>query len=280
MRNVGASHSAAVPYPLVDRAPLAPRWTNRLIGLLLGTLVSSTAAVASAQTAPSSPDAATRRATAVEPAQLSPFGGQVPPTVGQAVPTDASAMRVTVDAKAAKITGSFSALFDAAVDTKLRSGITNIIAFRVYVARQRDNRPIAVAVRTCKVHFDLWDEVFHVHIASNGAEHDLAALTVDAVHRQCGELREFTIALPVPLAPSEQYYAAVVAEANPISAEQVDAMKRWAAQPAGVAPQASTEVLFGAFVGLFIRPRLQADRELRRRSRPFAGVSTSDASGR
>ena len=50
-------------------------------------------------------------------------------------------------------------LDDRALTDKLSSGLPNVIAMRAYVFREGETNPVALTVRTCRIVYDLWDEV-------------------------------------------------------------------------------------------------------------------------
>ena len=62
---------------------------------------------------------------------------------------------------------SFSDVLTDAVKQKLSNGPASTIAMRAYVFREGDARPITVAVQTCVVSYDLWNEVYQVSLTSS-----------------------------------------------------------------------------------------------------------------
>ena len=72
---------------------------------------------------------------------------------------------------------------------KLSSGLPMVIAMRAYVYREGDDTPVALAPRVCRVVYDLWDEVYRVHVSEPERERDQAAV-LDGVLRLCTEARD------------------------------------------------------------------------------------------
>lgn len=161
---------------------------------------------------------------------------------------------------------SFRDVVDRAVADKLASGLTTVIAMRAYVLREGESDPVALAVRTCRVAYDLWDEVYRLKISGPGGERDTAALNLEGVLRQCAEVRDLPLAERSLLVPGKAHYLGVIVEVNPISPQMVEQMRRWVSRPAGSTGIGPGDALFGSFVGLFVRQIGTADRTLRFRT--------------
>ena len=56
---------------------------------------------------------------------------------------------------------------DAATSEKLAGGLPTTIVLRAYLFRDSGGEPIAASYKTCRVIFDLWDEVYRVEIHSS-----------------------------------------------------------------------------------------------------------------
>jgi hypothetical protein len=160
--------------------------------------------------------------------------------------------------------GSFSyrdVLSDPEVIKKLSSGLPMVIAMRAYVYRQGQDTPITLAPRVCRVVYDLWDEVYRVHVSEPERERDQAAV-LDGVFRLCAEARDLPLVRRELLDAKEAYFLAVVVDVNPVSAEIVDQMRRWMSRPTGSAGLGPGDALFGSFVQLFVRQIATSDKTL------------------
>ncbi len=164
---------------------------------------------------------------------------------------------------------SFRDLVDAQVAQKLSRGPSNVIAMRAYVVRDGEKTPIALAVRTCQVAYDIWDEVYRITIRGATGERTVAAVNVEGVLRQCAEARDYPIVDRALLTPGRAHFLAVIVEVNPISAETLEQMKRWVARPTGSTGIGAGDALFGSFVGLFLRELGTSDRTLKFRTQTF-----------
>jgi hypothetical protein len=161
---------------------------------------------------------------------------------------------------------SFRDVVDRPLAEKLASGLPTVIATRAYLLREHDPSPVALAVRTCRVVYDLWDEVYRLKISSPGGERDAAALNLEGVLRQCADARDLPIADRALLVPRKAHFLGVIVEVNPVSPQALAQMRQWVARPAGSTGIGPGDALFGSFVGLFLRQLGNADRTLRFRT--------------
>ena len=161
---------------------------------------------------------------------------------------------------------SFVDVADQGIRQKLSSGLPSVIVMRAYVLREGDADPVALAARTCRVAFDLWDEVYRLKVSGPGGERDSAALNIEGVLRQCFEARKVTVADRSLLAAGKPHFLGVIIEVNPVNAQMVEQMRKWVSRPAGSTGIGPGDALFGSFVGLFVRQIGTADRTLRFRT--------------
>lgn len=161
---------------------------------------------------------------------------------------------------------SYRDLVDKAMTEKLQSGLPTVIAMRAYVLREGEANPIALAVRTCRISFDLWDEVYRLKIASAGGERDSAALNLEGVLRQCAEARDLAVIDRALLQVGKPIFLGAIVEVNPVSPQMLAQLRQWVARPAGSTGIGPGDALFGSFVGLFVRQIGTADRTLRFRT--------------
>ncbi len=161
---------------------------------------------------------------------------------------------------------SFVDVADAAIRQKLSSGLASVIVMRAYAFREGSADPIALAARTCRVAYDLWDEVYRLEISGPGGGRNSAALNVEGVLRQCFETRKLTVADRSLLTAGKPHFLGVIVEVNPVNAQMVAAMRQWVSRPAGSTGIGPADALFGSFVGLLMRQTGTADRTLRFRT--------------
>lgn len=161
---------------------------------------------------------------------------------------------------------SYRDVIDKSMAEKLASGLPTVIAMRAYVLREGEQNPVALAVRTCRVVFDLWDEVYRLKITSAGGERDAAALNLEGVLRQCGDARDLPVADKSLLEAGKPHFLGVIVEVNPVSPQMLAQMRQWVSRPAGSTGIGPGDALFGSFLGLFMRQLGNADRILRFRT--------------
>jgi hypothetical protein len=152
-------------------------------------------------------------------------------------------------------------LADAELVKKLSSGLPTVIAMRAYVYREGQDTPVALAARVCRVVYDLWDEVYRVHVSEPERERDQAAV-LDGVLRLCTEARDLPVVRRGLLEPRQPVFLAVVVDVNPVSPEIVDQMHRWMSRPSGSTGIGPSDALFGSFVQLFVRQIATSDKTL------------------
>jgi hypothetical protein len=152
-------------------------------------------------------------------------------------------------------------LADPGLMKKLSSGLPTVIAMRAYVYREGEGTPVALAPRVCRVVYDLWDEVYRVHVSEPERERDQAAV-LDGVLRLCADARDLPVVRRGLLTAGQPYFLGVVVDVNPVSPEMVEQMRRWMSRPTGSTGIGPGDALFGSFVQLFVRQIATTDRTL------------------
>lgn len=161
---------------------------------------------------------------------------------------------------------SFRDALEPPLAKKMSSGLPMTIAMRAYVLREGEADPVALAVRTCRVVYDLWDEIYRIKTAGPGGERDTAAINADGVLRQCFEARDFPVVERGILKAGTPHYLGVIVEVNPVSPQMLEQMRKWISRPQGSTGIGPSDALFGSFVGLFMRNIGSSDKTLRFRT--------------
>jgi hypothetical protein len=157
---------------------------------------------------------------------------------------------------------SYRDVLDPALMKKLSSGLPMVIAMRAYVYREGADVPVALTTRLCRLVYDLWDEVFRVHVTEKERGERDQAVLLDSALRLCTEARDLSVG-PRSLIPAGQgYFLGVVVDVNPVSADVVEQMKRWMSRPTGSTEIGPADALFGNFVQLFVRQIATSDKTL------------------
>jgi hypothetical protein len=223
------------------RGPPTPRGPRRFVALAALAALLVTAAFAAAQPAPGSPATLSgRNAT------------------------------ITLDDKLVRISVSFRDIVDAEISKKLLSGLPTVITMRGYVFRESGGDPVALTAKSCRIVYDLWDEVFRIQLTQQGGASNTVAVNVEGVLRNCAEARRLPLMDRSNMADQARYFVAALVEVNPVSPEMLDRIKRWVTRPSGSTAIGPGDHLFGSFVGLFVARVGDADRKLAFRTQAFA----------
>lgn len=166
---------------------------------------------------------------------------------------------------------SYVDVLDAAAKSKLSSGLPTVVIMRAYLWHEGSDDPIALAARTCRITYDLWEEVYRLNISGPGVSLNIAAINVDGVLRQCFEARRVQIADRTLVPPGgKPLFVGGIVEVNPVNAQMVTEMRKWVTRPAGSTGIGPGDALFGSFVGLFVKNIGKADRTLLFRTQSMA----------
>jgi hypothetical protein len=169
-----------------------------------------------------------------------------------------------------RVTVAYRDVIDAATVAKLMGGLPTTIVMRAYVFRESGGAPLAAAFKTCRVIFDLWDEVYRIEIAQTGSNDVVTASpSLEGVLRRCAEADKLAVIGRTMLPAGTNYYMAGVVEVNPVSPDMLERIKRWVSRPSGPSTNAPGDALFGSFVGLFVARIGVADRQVAFRTQPF-----------
>lgn len=191
-----------------------------------------------------------------------------PPGSPSALP--ARAATVGIEGRVVQLSVPFRDVVDAEISKKLLSGLPTVITLRAYLFREGGGDPLALAARSCRIVYDLWDEVFRIQLTQAGGQSSTVAVNVEGVLRNCAEARKLPLVDRGLLRDGARYFVAALVEVNPVSAEMLDRIKRWVTRPAGATAIGPGDSLFGSFVGLFVTRVESADRRLAFRTQAFA----------
>ncbi len=176
---------------------------------------------------------------------------------------------VSLDGKHVLLGVSFRDIVDAEISKKLASGLPTVIVLRAWLFRDGGNDPIAMTAKTCKIVYDLWDEVYKLQITQPGGQTDTVAVNQEGVLRQCAEAKKLRLVERSELESNARFFVAALVEVNPLSQETLDRIKRWVTRPNGTSAAGKGDSLFGSFVGLFVTRINDADRKLSFRTASF-----------
>lgn len=160
---------------------------------------------------------------------------------------------------------------DGNVQKKLQSGLPQTITTRIYAYREKGKDPLAVAVLSCRVVYDLWEGVYRIARQTERTDKSLAAKSIEGVIQQCLEPKQLAFGDAQTFAKERgrRVYFAMLVELNPLSQDTVQRIRRWLARPGG--SQLEGNAFFGSFVSIFVSRKLgSAEKALSFRSELLA----------
>lgn len=175
-----------------------------------------------------------------------------------------------------RLTTSWRDAVDVNIRRKLLSGLPTVVVSRAYLFGQKSKRAVALSVKTCRIVYDLWDEVFRIDLWQLQTNRSRVAVNVDGVLRHCGGARGMPLARATSLDPQARYFVAVRVEVNPLDDKMLKRIRQWVARPRGAVTVSTGDSLFGSFVGLFITQVPSADRTVAFRGPSFSMRSVAE----
>ena len=222
------------------------RWAPQILALALVTMSSPPGARADDDTAPQTPATLPVRAA-----------------------------QVALEDHFVTLTVGFRDVVDGEISKKLQSGLPTVLTMRGYVFPEQGGDPIALTAKSCRIVYDLWDEVFRIQLTQPGGQSSAVAVNVEGVLRNCGEAKKMPLLARALMSDTARYFVAVLIEVNPVSPEMLDRIKKWVTRPSGSSAIGPGDSLFGSFVGLFVAKVGDADKKLAFRTQAFSPPTTA-----
>ncbi|GAB4203026.1 MAG: hypothetical protein OHK0013_16830 [Sandaracinaceae bacterium] len=150
---------------------------------------------------------------------------------------------------------------------KLESGLPQTLVLRTYAYVDGVEAPIAVAARSCRVVYDLWETRFRVQIASEAGDRSTTVASVEDVITRCLVASRLSVGTAAAWTShrGRRAYFAILAELNPLTPDTVQRIRRWIAHPQR--GRVDRDSFFGSFVSLFVNRSIgAAERSLSFRS--------------
>ncbi len=190
------------------------------------------------------------------------LAGAPPASAQEEVPS--RRLGVSWDEGAPRLTFNARDLVNRETQDKLESGLPQTVAMRIYAYRDGDSDPLAITVRTCRVVYDLWEEVYRVQVQTARRDRTYTERNIDGVLERCVVVRRGRVgrAADYRRVHGRRVYFAALFELNPISTDDVERIRRWLARPSG--GRVESEAFFGSFVSLFVNRRIGDAERIRR----------------
>ncbi len=174
------------------------------------------------------------------------------------------------DRQVLRVSLGYRDVVDGSTVAKLMGGLPTTIVMRAYVFRDEGGTAIAATYKSCRVTFDLWDELYRIEISQTGTlDVSTVSPTLEGVLRRCGEADRLPVVNRSLLRAPGGYYLAGIVEVNPVSPDMLERIKKWVSRPSGTSTAAPGDALFGSFVGLFVARIGTADRQIAFRTQSF-----------
>ena len=141
----------------------------------------------------------------------------------------------------------------APLAAKLTDGLPHTIAMRAYTWKQGDSTPTDLVARSCRVVYDLWDEVYRIEITERTGLRNTAAINAEGVARLCAEARDMPIIDRSVLTAGQDYFLAVIVDVDPVDPAMLAQLRAWVTHPTGSSTISQGSAIFGSFTSLFVR---------------------------
>ncbi|QQR90816.1 MAG: hypothetical protein IPJ88_03510 [Myxococcales bacterium] len=165
----------------------------------------------------------------------------------------------------AKLYVSIADFLSPTVKEKLTSGLPQTMVLQAFGYEKNSNKAIAVYASSCRIVYDLWDEVYRIERQVPGQSAHFIVKYPTHVASVCLALKGATMK-EVSRDDRDVVYFAISVELNPLSDRALERIRRWLVRPSGTSGLGD-DAFFGSFVRLFVNPRIgKADRVLRFRS--------------
>lgn len=152
-------------------------------------------------------------------------------------------------------------LFTPAARDRLMSGFSTRVLIRIFLRREGESEPVAVAFQRAEIVYDIWDEKFRMRVTrGSGTDRMVETNTVDDAIALAAALWQFPIVEQAQLQPGARYFLAVRGDLNPLSPELQAEVRRWLRQPAGAQRRPGAgggDSFFGSFVTVFVNPQIE-----------------------
>jgi hypothetical protein len=171
-------------------------------------------------------------------------------------------------------TFAFEDLFDDRARSALDNGFWHRVVVRITTRREGQPRPVSLALRTCRVRYELWEEHYEVQVEDHTGRTTRRVAEANEAISLCAGLHRFPVASRASLGEG-RFYLEVVAELNPVSEELLESIRGWLRSPqGGHRPVDPGDNFFGSVVSIFINTQIgHSDRMVRFRSQVFAAES-------
>lgn len=133
---------------------------------------------------------------------------------------------------------------------KLKSGLPQTLVTRVYTYAEHRPQPLTVSARSCRVVFDLWEDVYRVQQEDERHDRQSTTRKLDEAVAPCLRVSDMPVGDGLDAHRGERVYFGVIVELNPLSPDTVRRIRRWLSRSSG--QQLQGDAFFGSFVSIFV----------------------------
>jgi hypothetical protein len=148
------------------------------------------------------------------------------------------------------------AIDNKAIKKKLADGLPVTVQVRGYVVLvgSENPQPIVFTAHTCRVAYDLWNEVYE--ISENGTKRP-PVVTMKGVYRRCTNMdMNVVLRSDLPTKPPD-YELHVKVDVNPVDPELQKKIQQWVTRPSGTTGAISPgDALFATFANVFMSKKI------------------------
>ena len=166
-------------------------------------------------------------------------------------------------------TFDYTDIFDTKARKNLSSGLPTTVLMRLYLQKEGSKKPISMRLRTCKVLYDVWEEIYLVTVSTEGSKKTRKLGSKDDAVNLCGSVKK----LPFPAGDVKKgvYRFNAVVDLNPLSKEVLEAMRNWLKRPLGDSGYLNpADSFFGSFIAIFVNEKIEpSEKTLKFQSQAF-----------
>lgn len=164
----------------------------------------------------------------------------------------------------------YSDIFNEKSLKNLDSGLPTTVLMRLYLLREKKSKPVSMAIRTCKIIFDIWEENYIVTVSTPGETKTKKIDKKPDAVSFCASISNFPYSIEG--IQNGIYKFAAVIDLNPISKEILEAMRNWLKRPLGDAGRLNpADSFFGSFITIFVNEKLEpSEKTLKFESQKFS----------
>jgi hypothetical protein len=166
---------------------------------------------------------------------------------------------------------AFRDIIDADIESKLSRGFPTTIVLTATVSRaSAPKQALATAAQTCKVTWDVWEEVYYVERTRSGALRSIeTSTTIEGVLRRCAQTTRLLAGERSQVPRNVPLLVVGKVQVNPVSQNVLNQIQRWVMRPNGTGTVGAGDALFSTFTGLFLQRIGDADRQMIFTTRPI-----------